>query len=143
MKQGSLTGHCLCGAVHFRLEPPIRDIIVCHCRQCATWTGSSVAATAVSTQNLHVDRGGEDVQWFSASAQAQRGFCRRCGSSLFWKPEDGSRISILAGCLDQPTGLAIAAHIFVASKADYDHICDGAPQYPEGAGAMAAVNDGR
>lgn len=141
MPENSLKGRCLCGAIRFELSPPIRDVIVCHCRQCAQWTGYAVAATAVAPDNFKLISGEEALQWYAASDHAERGFCRDCGSSLFWKPADGSRISVLAGGLEPPTGLTISAHIFVASKSDYDVIAGEAPQYLSGGGSLATVRE--
>ncbi|MFN0217827.1 MAG: GFA family protein [Hyphomicrobium sp.] len=129
MPQARLTGSCLCGAVRFELSPPLRDVIFCHCRQCAKWTGSAVAATAVSPENFTLIEGADALAWYSASKHAERGFCARCGSSLFWKPTDGSRIAVLAGTLDQPTGLVTRAHVFVADKSDFYDIADDAPHF--------------
>ncbi|HRC88062.1 MAG TPA: GFA family protein, partial [Thermoanaerobaculia bacterium] len=99
------------------------------CRQCARWTGYAVAATAVTPEHFHVIASADSLAWYRASEHASRGFCRACGSSLFWKPDDGSRISVLAGSLDPPTGLTVAAHIYVADKSDYVAIAEGAPCY--------------
>ncbi len=63
---------------------------------------------------------------------ARRGFCRDCGSSLFWEPTSGDRISIAAGTLDSPTGLDAAAHVFVRDSGDYYTISDGLPQRTDG-----------
>ncbi len=139
MSDKPLTGRCLCGAIRFELSPPIRDVIVCHCRQCAQWTGYAVAATAVVPENFKLVSGRDALKWYASSEHAERGFCGTCGSSLFWKPADGSRIAVLAGALDPPTGLAISAHIFVGSKSDYDEITGEVPQFEEGAGALANV----
>ncbi len=137
MQEKPITGRCLCGAVSFALAPPLRDVIVCHCRQCARWTGYAVAATAVAPDQLTVLTGADELKWFKSSGQAERGFCAACGSSLFWKPEDGTRIAVLAGALDPPTGLSVRAHIFVADKSDFYAIEDDAPQYAAGAGSAA------
>jgi hypothetical protein len=142
MPDGPLTGACLCGAVRFELRPPVRDVLVCHCRQCARWTGHVVAAAAVAPQNFAMLSGSVEVGWYAASSHAVRGFCRSCGSSLFWKPKDGSRIAVLAGALEPPTHLRIAAHIFVASKSDYYEICDGAPRFEAGASHLAELPAG-
>jgi hypothetical protein len=128
MTQQPLTGQCLCGSVKFRLSPPLREVVVCHCRQCARWTGLAVAATAVEINNFELLGGADELAWFASSSEAARGFCKRCGSSLFWKPNDGSRISVLAGSLEPPTRLKIGMHVFVADKSDFYEICDGAPQ---------------
>ena len=140
MSQKPLSGACLCGAVRFELTPPLRDVIVCHCRQCAKWTGFAVAATAVAPENFKLVTGENEINWYSATGHAERGFCATCGSSLFWRPSDGSRISVLAGALEPPTGLAISAHIFVSSKSDYYRIADGAEQFEFGSGRRSDVD---
>jgi hypothetical protein len=75
--------------------------------------------------------GDDTLRWYAASAKATRGFCGACGSSLFWKPADESYIAVLAGALDPPTGLEIAAHVFVADKADYYELDDDAGQFQQ------------
>lgn len=139
VEQHRCRGRCLCGAVSFELTPPLRDVIICHCRQCAQWTGYAVAATAVASYNFKLTSGSSSLRWYKSSDHAERGFCGTCGSSLFWRPADGSRISVLAGSLTPPTGLATGAHIFTADKSDYYAIPGDAVQYPGGAGAVAAV----
>lgn len=139
MQEDVLSGRCLCGAVRFALAPPIRDVMICHCRQCARWTGYAVAATAVAPESFTLLSGASELKWFASSDHAERGFCGVCGSSLFWKPADASRVAVLAGALDPPTGLKVVAHIFTEDKSDYFEIKDEAPQFPQGAGAAAAV----
>lgn len=125
------TGHCLCGAVRFRTSGPLREVIACHCSQCRRQTGHFYAATNVRDEALAVE-GGENVTWYRASDTAGRGFCRTCGSALFWKGDNTDYTSIMAGTFDQPTGLAIGKHIFCADKGDYYEIDDGVPQYAQG-----------
>lgn len=141
MTQSKHTGCCLCGAVRFELAAPLRDVIVCHCRQCAQWTGYAVAATAVGAGQFTLLKGADVLTWFRSSDHAERGFCAKCGSSLFWKPKDGARISVLAGALDPPTGLKIAAHIFMDSRSDFDEVVSGAPQFGGSAGALGRPPD--
>lgn len=137
MHDKPVSGRCLCGAVSFELAPPLRDVFVCHCRQCARWTGYAVAATAVAPEKLTLLTGADHLKWYKSSSHAERGFCAACGSSLFWKPEDGTRIAVLAGALDPPTHLAVRAHIFVGDKSDYYAISGDEPQYVAGAGSAA------
>jgi hypothetical protein len=70
------------------------------------------------------------LRWYRSSAEAQRGFCSTCGSSLFWQPEHGQYISIMAGTIDGPTGLVSCEHIYTASASDYYGLTDGLPQFP-------------
>ena len=119
-----LNGQCLCGGVKFRLAAPFRDVVVCHCRQCARWTGHAVAMTSVPDDRFEMLAGEHLLSWFKASAAADRGFCKNCGSTLFWKPVGEARISVSAGALDPPTGLKVEKHIYAADKSDYFVIGD-------------------
>jgi hypothetical protein len=121
-----LNGRCLCGAITFTIRAPFRPIIVCHCRQCARWTGHAVYATAVAPERFELKTGSRELSWFRASESAKRGFCKACGSSLFWKPDSGTHISILAGTLDPPIGLAVATHVHCANRSDYFDIDESA-----------------
>lgn len=128
MNEENHLGACLCGAVRFRTRGPLRGVVYCHCSQCRKQTGHYYAATNVSDDRLAID-GGEDLTWYAASPDARRGFCRVCGSALFWKRNGSDVTSVLAGAFDAPTGLAGAVHIFVADKGDYYRIDDGLPQF--------------
>ena len=122
------TGSCLCGAVRITTSGPLRPVVYCHCGQCRKQSGHFYAATNVANENLDIE-GAENISWYAASSFARRGYCRTCGSALFWKPKDGAYTSVLAGIFDNPTGLEQGYHIFVAAKGDYYDIADGLPQY--------------
>jgi hypothetical protein len=125
-----LTGHCLCGAVRFRLTGERRNVVVCHCGQCRRWHGHVGAYTRVAKSDLVVDG---SVTWFRSSERAQRGFCRDCGSSLFWERLGSDQISIAAGTLDAPTGLTTSLQIFAEDAGDYYAVDDRISVRPPGA----------
>lgn len=126
-------GHCECGAVRYRVRGRIRDSVVCHCGQCRRSHGHSPGYSKARNSELTIE--GEDaVRWYASSPEAKRGFCKKCGSSLFWRMEGADGTSITAGSLERPTGLKTARHIFAADKGDYYEIADGVPQDP---GTMA------
>ena len=118
-------GGCLCGAVRYRVRGPLRQVIACHCAQCRRSSGHHVAATAAPFEAVEIEG---RVSWYASSETARRGFCGICGSNLFWRQAGSRNLSIFAGSLDPPTGLAIARHIFVADKGDYYEIPDTVPQ---------------
>ena len=130
------TGGCLCGAVRYRVDGPLRPIFMCHCTQCRRMTGHLMAATAARRADFRLLSDGE-LKWFESSREARRGFCGRCGSTLFWEGVGLDRISIAAGSLDDTRGLTIACHIFVADKGDYYQIEPGAPQIRDGSFSVA------
>lgn len=125
------TGSCLCGAVRYRVTGPMRQVVGCHCRQCRKQTGHYMAASAVRLVHFELtqDRG---LKWYRASEEARRGFCAECGSTLFWQADGADTIALAAGAIDDDTGLATEAHIFVADKGDYYDLDDGLPQLEGG-----------
>jgi len=123
-------GSCLCGRVTLTVKQFDRDVVACHCGQCRKQTGTYVSAANTADSNLHIE-GGEHLTWYAASDFAKRGFCRECGSLLFWKDTNSEGTSIMAGCLDAPTGLTTQFHIYTTDKGDFYTIDDGKPQYPQ------------
>jgi hypothetical protein len=90
-----------------------------------------MAATAARRRDFRLTSAGE-LRWYVSSAAAQRGFCGRCGSTLFWQAGARDYVSIAAGTLDGATGLTSACHIHVADKGDYYALDDGLPQSADG-----------
>ena len=90
-----------------------------------------MAATAAKRGTFEL-QGTESLAWYAASAAARRGFCRDCGSTLFWDGVDRDFISIAAGSLDNSADMEIACHIFVAEKGGYYEIEAGATSIADG-----------
>ncbi len=123
-------GGCLCGAVRYCVTGPLRDVVNCHCGMCQRLHGGFGPHSKAAKSDLEI-LSDEGLAWYQSSDVARRGFCAQCGSSLFWDAFDQDTIGILAGTLDQPTGLSTLGHIFVASKADFVTITDDLPQFDE------------
>ena len=126
------TGGCLCGSVRYEVRGPLRDVLICHCRECRRWHGHVSASTAARRDDL-VLLEGRGLRWIQSpdsDARARRGFCGECGSSLFWDPPGRETISIAAGTLDGATGLRIVSHWFASQAGDYYEIPrDGLPRH--------------
>ena len=118
------TGSCLCGEVRFELRGPLDGVIACHCKQCRKQTGHHWASTHTADADLHF-AADSTLRWYRASDAARRGFCGRCGSTLFWKRDGDTTTSVCVGAIDGPSGLELAGHIFVADKGDYYPIAGG------------------
>ncbi len=125
----SHSGHCLCGAVSYRVDGPLTAAHACHCEMCRRQSGHFVVGTGCKREHFVLVRS-EGLAWYRSSDFARRGFCSACGSVLFWD-DGGEEISINAGSLDQPTGLAVERHIFVADKGDYYEIDDDLPKFAD------------
>jgi len=119
------TGQCLCGDITFTLRGQPQGASVCHCGQCRKQSGHLWASAYVPRTDITITG---PVRWFEATPAAARGFCPRCGSSLFWAAHDEDTLSFALGALNAPTGLSLTKHIFTAFKGDYYDIADDLPQ---------------
>jgi hypothetical protein len=124
------TGSCLCGKVRLDIQQLERQVVACHCTQCRKQTGHFVAATRVDNEHLFID-GDEHINWYKSSDDAERGFCKHCGSIMLWRMKDSARTSVMAGCLDGDSGLKIDRHIYVENKGDYYDLESHIPQFSE------------
>jgi hypothetical protein len=132
----SLEGACLCGAVRYRVASAPQFRFKCHCRDCQRATGSGYAPIAVcNAQDVLVD--GECTFYESQGGSGHpvaRGFCPRCGSSLFLRAQIlPGRLFILAGTLDVPESFKPRAHIHTRHAAAWDPLDPALPAFPDAA----------
>jgi hypothetical protein len=107
------TGRCLCGTVRFTVESVEPHFHACHCGMCRRWAGGPVFAASVEGLTLE---GSEHVATYASSEWAERGFCRVCGSNLYYHLKPADRYLVSVGCFDDATRFALAGEIFVDNK---------------------------
>ncbi len=113
----AIQGKCLCGDVQFQVEK-VEELDICHCNTCQRWTGGPYIGADVRGGVTLIEA--DTLAWYESSEWAKRGFCKTCGTSLFYKLKaDDSFWSIAGGTLDLPEGLSVAKEIFVDEKPDY------------------------
>ena len=118
---------CLCGAVQITVDSDLPEGDACHCSQCRKQSGHYWASVDLPTDSVTIS-GEDNVSWYQSSEKVRRGFCKTCGSFLFWDPIHHDKIAIALGAFDEPTKTRLFSHIFVASKGDYYDIDDGVLQ---------------
>jgi hypothetical protein len=124
--------------VRYVVRGPLRDVLICHCVDCRHWHGHAAAMTSARRGDVTISAP-ESLGWFTVvgdGARPRRGFCTRCGSSLFWDAPERPTIGIAAGTLDEPTGLQSAGHVYVSQASDYELLVDDG--LPHSAGAASA-----
>lgn len=130
MNPTSRSGGCLCGGVQYEVAGPLRDVVLCHCSRCRRTHGHIGAYAACAATDLTVTEA-TWLSWYDADRR-RRGFCGRCGASIFWQAEGRDTIAIAAGTLHQPTGLRTIAQIHTADPGDYYELPREGHRYPEG-----------
>ena len=121
-------GQCLCGAVVFTIDADLTSPIACHCKQCRQQSGfyfSAVPAPKDAVQFSCKD----GLDWYRHTEIATRGFCNQCGSTMFWRADEGPTVMVAMASLDDTTGLSLSGHYWMDFKGDYYDIADGLPQH--------------
>jgi hypothetical protein len=128
------TGGCLCGAVQYEVDGPLRDVLYCHCAKCRRTHGHVSAYASSRREHLRLteDRG---LKWYRSeqdeTPNVHRGFCQECGASVFWDPRGQDFVYISAGTLDAPTGVKAVGHVWLSQAGDYYEIDDELPKADE------------
>jgi hypothetical protein len=100
-----LSGGCQCGAVRYRIEGPLIDPHICHCRMCQKAVGNYFLSLAHTPKdNFILSRG--EIRQFHSSTPFRRGFCERCGTPLTLDSPSSDVISLVLGALDDPGAFA-------------------------------------
>ena len=124
-----MTGGCLCRGIRFELDPPLRDVVVCHCSLCRRSGTLAGAYTAVPRDALRLTADGT-LRWYVDVNERQRGFCGTCGSPLTYEnvklPDE---VHVLAGALSDPSAVRPSAHIVVKEQLPWFEAADELPRY--------------
>lgn len=126
-----LKGSCLCGQVRYEYDGEITEISMCHCTQCRKAQGTAyVAVSPVESAKLRLTAGAQLLKEYRATPGKARVFCSYCASPLYSARDDLPSVKRLRlGTIDTPFQCEKAYHIHTASKAEWEVIADGLPQY--------------
>jgi hypothetical protein len=113
MSAAPLSGSCLCGAARFSATPEKMTMDACHCSMCRRW-GGGPAMTVFCTDVQVEDENAIGV--YVSSAWAERGFCKTCGSSLFWRTHDRKMFTVSAHAFDNPEQFSFDVEIYIDQK---------------------------
>ena len=138
------SGGCLCGAVKYEIHGTLHNVINCHCSKCRHIHGHIAAYASSKREDLKlVEQCG--LKWYRSvkdeTPNVYRGFCKECGSSIFWDDRGDVYIYISAGTLDQPTGLKTIGHIWLKQAGDYYELTDYLEKYEEDSKGKFVANE--
>jgi hypothetical protein len=125
MRADMLEGSCLCGAVKYRIEGELGPIVCCHCSMCRKAQGTAFAANApVPASRFRIVAGEASLRAYRSSPGKERLFCGTCGSPIVSRRDGAADVRVRIGTLDTRIAARPAAHIHVASKAEWWEIGD-------------------
>lgn len=107
------TGKCLCGAVSFTAAEVEHHHHACHCGMCRRWAGSPLLAASASGVEI---QGEEYITVYKSSEWAERGFCKTCGSNLFYRLSESGAYHMPVGIFDDQSAFVMKGEIFIDRK---------------------------
>lgn len=117
----SKTGRCMCGAVTLSAVNVPRDFGACHCTMCLRWVGGPFLGVTVQSGDLTLT-GEAQIKTLQSSDWAERAWCGRCGSALWYRVTAEGPMSeqyeIPIGLFDDPKGFNMTREIFIDRKPD-------------------------
>jgi len=112
-----MKARCLCDAVEIDAHNNSVKVEACHCAMCRKWGGGPLLVIACGDE---VTINGEDhVSLHPSSDWAERGFCRRCGTHLFYRLSDSKQYMVPAGLFDEQGEFVFEEQIFIDKKPGY------------------------
>ncbi len=110
-------GRCLCGAVTFVARIKSSEVGACHCGMCRRWSGGVMLAVEFDGDLAFASTDALGV--YKSSDWGQRGFCKVCGTSLFWQMQGGGHGVVSPHALEGMAGQQLTHEIFIDEKPDY------------------------
>ena len=108
------TGSCLCGAVRVIATKPDNKVGACHCGMCRKWGGGPFMEINCGTDVSF--EGEENITLYNSSDWAERAFCNKCGSNLFYRLKDSMQHMVAVGLFEDQEGLVFDNQVFVDKK---------------------------
>lgn len=115
-ENASTSGGCLCGAVRFTVDETVTEFSVCHCNTCRRWSGAPFMAVECGP-DVHFE-GDEHIARYQSSDWAERGFCKTCGSNLFYRLTGDGSYHMALGAFDDQDGFDMSLQFFIDEKPD-------------------------
>ncbi len=132
MSDSTICGGCFCNQIRYEINGSLQNARACHCSRCRkAFNGASSAYAELSPHSSLKWLCGESLlAVYDTGGGWGMGFCSKCGSTLCGM-NNGRVHGLTLGCVDGDPGVEIERHIFVESKAPWDHIGGSARQYAE------------
>ncbi|SPL71797.1 GFA family protein [Acinetobacter stercoris] len=114
-----MKGHCLCGKTQFTVEMLNYDVHVCHCSMCRRQS-SGIMMTIDIVPNSLAFQNDSTLSIYDSSEWGERGFCKKCGTSLFWRMKNNEYCNVNVFALDVAIeDLYLDSEIYIDHKPEF------------------------
>lgn len=128
----SASGQCLCGQVAFTISFPSNWVAHCHCTLCQRAHGAAfVTWVGMNAEQVTVHDEHQQLAWYASSGDAQRGFCKNCGSTVFFRSKQWpDELHITLANFSQPVDRAPQVHAYFDTHVSWFACNDKLPTKP-------------
>ncbi|MCB1685478.1 MAG: GFA family protein [Pseudomonadales bacterium] len=124
-----ITGERFCAETSYELAGSLDRERSCHCSRCRKAFSGAASAYAELVPGCSIRwTAKREPATYNSNGEWSIGFCSNCGSTLCGLRR-GEVHGPTLGCANGDPGVEIEMHIFVGSKAPWDHIGGEAPQF--------------
>ena len=117
-----MKGNCLCNQVQISTPSDNQKIGACHCGMCRRWGGSALLVVECGSEVSF--SGAENITRYQSSEWAERGFCKQCGTHLFYHLKQNNHYYIPAGVYNNQENFVFDHQIFIDRKSEYYTFAD-------------------
>ena len=110
-------GACLCGSVQITAPSMDKNFTACHCDMCRKWTGGPLLSIKCGSDVTFI--GEEHIGIYNSSDWAERGFCKKCGSGLFYRFKENQLYYVPIGLFDNCDDITFEVQFFIDQKPEY------------------------
>jgi hypothetical protein len=110
-------GSCLCGAVRVKAKNVNNALGACHCGSCRKWSSGPYMSVDCGT-DLEFENAA-NIAVFNSSEWADRGFCKTCGSNLYYRLKERGQYFISAALFGADVDFVFDHQVFIDEKPTY------------------------
>lgn len=101
-----ITGGCHCGKIAFEAEVNPENVVICHCTDCQSLSGSAFRSVVISDKDAFKFTSGEPktyIKMGDSGNEREQTFCPDCGSPIYSAPvgDDPKNYGIRLGTVKQ------------------------------------------
>ncbi len=111
--QEPMKGNCLCGAVEIVANEVTTEVTACHCGMCRRWGGGPYMEIPCFDVNFN---GSEFIEIYDSSKWAERGFCKKCGTHLFYHIKNSDEYQLQVGIFGEAIDPQFKTQVFIDRK---------------------------
>jgi len=117
MSNPTTSGSCLCNNIKISAPSISNKVWACHCATCRGWGGGPSLSVDCGTDVAF--EGEENIAVYDSSQWADRGFCKQCGTHLFYRLKGNQQYFMPAALFKADDEFKLDIQVFIDEKPEY------------------------